>query len=161
MAATSAMKPGIGGRRYRNTGTYGSPTWAAQLLDLNVTASLPWDWHEAGSRETRAKLYMKGRADLQIGVKSRSDDAEVGAVAILAAAMSPTVVLDSLVLNGLITVEGASGFRAEFLVNLTGEPQEADGSIYHDYELKPTWTANGYPRTVVMGAASAPTFITL
>jgi hypothetical protein len=161
MAATSAMKPGIGGRRYRNTGTYGSPTWTAQLLDLDVISSLPWDFVEAGSRETRAKLYMKARADMQIQVKSRSDDADTGAVAILAAAMSPTAVLDCLVLNGLITVEGASGFRAEFLVNLTGEPQEADGSIYHTYDLKPTWTANGYPKTVVMGAASAPTMATL
>lgn len=161
MAAASAMKPGIGGRRYRNTGTYGSPSWTAQLLDLDVTASMPWDYVEAGSRETRAKLYMKARADMSIQVKSRADDADAGALAILAAAMSPTSVLDCLVLNGLISVEGVSGFRAEFLVSLTGEPQEADGSIYDTYELKPTWTLNGFPKTVVMGSGSTPTFTTL
>lgn len=162
MAAASTLKPGIGGRRYRNSGSYGSPTWTAQLLDLDVTSSLPWDFVEAGSRATRAKLYMKARADLQIQVKSRADDADAGAVAIMAAAMSPTATLDCLVLNGLITTEGATGFRGEFLVNLTGEPQEADGSIYDTYDLKPTWTTNAAgPSTVVMGAASAPTFTAL
>ena len=76
--------------------------------------------------------------------------------------MSPTLTLDSLVLNGLITTEGASGYRGEFLVSLTGEPQEADGSIYHTYELKPTFTTNAAgPSTVVMGAGSAPTFTAL
>ena len=155
MAATSALKPGIGGRRYRNTGTYGSPTWTAQTNDLDVTCSLPWDYVEAGSRATRAKVYMKARADLQIQVKARADDADAGSIALLAAAMSPTTVMDCLVLNGLITTEGASGFRGEFLVSLTGEPQEADGSIYDTYDFKPTWTTNAAgPSTVVMGATS-------
>lgn len=162
MSAVSAPKPGIGGRRYSNTGTYVSPTWTPQTLDLDVTCSLPWDYVEAGSRATRAKLYMKARADLSIQVKARADDADTGAVAIRAAAMSPTAVLDSLVLNGLITTEGATGYRGEFLVSLTGEPQEADGSIYDTFELKPTFTANAAgPSTVVMGAASAPTMTAL
>lgn len=162
MAAASANKPGIGAKRYRNTGTYGSPSWTAQNFDLSVTCNMPWDWVEAGNRATRAKLWMKARTELRFSVVAKSDDADVGAVAILAAAMSPTVVLDSLVLNGLISVEGVSGYRGEMLVNLDQEPQEADGSIYHTYELRPTFTTNAVgPSTVVMGAGSAPTFIAL
>lgn len=161
MAATSANKPGIGGRRYRNTGTYGSPTWGAQNNDKDVTVSLPWDYVEAGSRATRAKLYMKARADMQAQVVARADDADAGSLAIYQAAFSPTAVLDCLILNGLISIEGVYGFRAEFLVSLTGEPQEADGSIYDTFELKPTFTLNGVPSTVVMGAASAPTITAL
>lgn len=162
MAAASANKPGIGGRRYRNTATYGTPTWTAQLYDLSVTPNAPWGWVEAGSRGTRAELSMKARMALRIMIRAKADDADVGAVAILAAAMSPTAVLDSLILNGLITTEGAAGFRGEFLVNLDGEPQEADGSIYHDYELRPTQTTNAAgPSTVIMSAGSVPTFIAL
>ena len=162
MSAVSALKPGVGGRRYRNTGTYGSPTWTAQTLDKDVTCNMPWDMAEAGARGTRAKLYMKTRADLLITVVSRADDADAGALAILAAAMSPTAVIDSLILNGLITVEGTSGYRGEFLVNLTGEPQEIDGSIYDTYELKPTWTTNAVgPSTVIMGATSTINAIAL
>lgn len=161
MAAVSAMKPGIGGRRYRNTGTYAGPTWVHQALDKDVTSSLPWDYVEAGSRETRAKLYMKARADLQVSVVARADDLDAGMVSIYAAAMSPTVVQDCLVLNGLISVEGVQGFRAEFLVSLTGEPQEADGSIYDTFELKPTWTLNGYPKTILTGAGSTLVSIAL
>ena len=158
MATASANKPGIGGRRYRNTGSYGSPTWTAQLFDLSVTPSMPWDFVEGGMRSTRAKTYMKARADLSIQVMAKVDDSDAGALAILAAAMSPTTVIDCLVLNGLISVEGVSGFRGEFLVNLTGEPQEADGSIYVSFDLKPTWTLNAVgPSTVIMGAGSSIT----
>ena len=161
MAATSAVKPGIGGRVYRNTATYGSPTWTAQQSVKDCTPSIPWDMQEAGSRETRAKLYAKTRADLGVQLVMRADDAATDFNAFADAAVSPTAVLDLLILDGLISVEGVRGFRAEWNVSLSGQPQEIDGVIYDTFDLKPAWSSNGYPRTVVMGAASAPTFTTL
>lgn len=162
MAAASANKPGIGGRLYRNTGTYGSPTWTHQDRVLSVSPSMPWDYVEAGSRGTRAKLYMQARADLQIQVQMKADDADVGYLAFRTAASVPGTVVDCLILDGLISVEGVHGWRGEFLVSLSGAPQEADGSIYDTFDLKPTFTTNAAgPSTVVMGAASAPTFTAL
>ena len=66
-----------------------------------------------------------------------------------------------LFLDAAITVEGARGFRAHWNVNLTGQPQEIDGSIYDSFDLKPGWSSDGYPKTVVMGASSTPTFTAL
>lgn len=162
MPAASANKPGVGGRAYRNTGTYGSPTWGPEGMVKDATPSMPWDMAEGGSRATRAKTYMKTRADLSISVVMKADDADSGYLAWRAAAVSPTAVLDLLILDGLISVEGVHGFRGEFLVNLTGQPQEIDGSIYDTFELKPSWTTNAPgPSTVIMGASSTPTFTAL
>ena len=64
-------------------------------------------------------------------------------------------------LVGLISVEGVHGFRAHFNVNLTGQPQEADRIIYDEFELKPGWSSDGDPSTVIMGASSTPAFTAL
>jgi hypothetical protein len=156
-AASTAAKVGVRAKAYRNTGTYGSPTWAAMGLVKDATPSMPWDWVESGARETNAKLYAKARADLGVSFTMRADDADTAYNAIADAAMSQTAVVDILFLNAAITVEGCRGFRSEWLINLTGEPQEIDGSIYDSFDAKPTWTSNGFPKTVVMGASSTPT----
>lgn len=161
MAATSAVKVGPGGKAYRNTGTYGSPTWTAMGLVRSVSPSMPWDMVEAGARETRAKLYAKARADLKVSFDMRADDADDAFSAVADAAVSPTVLLDILFLDGPLTAEGARGFRAAWNINLTGQPQEIDGSIYDQFEAAPGWSSDGYPSTVKMGATSTPTFTVL
>jgi hypothetical protein len=162
MAAASANKPGIGGRVYRNTGTYGSPTWTVQSYVHSVRPSMAWGMVEAGNRATRAELFMKARAALTIEVMMKADDADAGYQAFRVAAMSPTAVLDLLILDGLISVEGVSGWRGEFLANLTSAPQEIDGSIYDTFELRPTFTLNAVgPSTVIMAASSVITPIAL
>lgn len=160
MAATGAVKPGVKGGAYRNTGSYGSPTWTLMSLVKDVTPALPWDMAEAGSRETRAKLYGKTRVDLGVQFSMRADDLDAGFNAVADAAVSPTTALDLMFLDGLIATEGARGFRAQWLINMTSQPQEIDGNIYNQFEAKPAWSSDGYPKSVVMGAASAPTFTT-
>lgn len=161
MAATSEVKVGVRAKAYRNTGTYGSPTWVAMGLVKDATPNMPWDMLEAGARETNAKLYAKGRADLSVQFTMRADDADAAYNAVADAAASQTATLDLMFLNAAVTKEGARGFRAEWLINLTSEPQEIDGSIYDQFEAKPTWTSNGYPKTVVMGATSTPSFVAI
>lgn len=157
-AAVAGVKAGVNAKIYRNTGTYGSPTWTAVGLVKDDTEGTPWDMVEAGARETKAKLYAKTRTDISESVVVRADDSDAGYNAFATAAESQTTVMDLLILDGPITAEGARGLRAEFLVNKTGKPKEIDGVIYVTFELKPTWTSNGYPSSVVMGASSAPTF---
>lgn len=103
------------------------------------------------------KLYGKTLVDISAQVVFRADDADAGFIAFVAAHWSRTTVLDLLILNGLITVEGVMGVRAEFLVSLSGEPQDIGGAIATTFDLKPTYSANGYPKSVIMAAASTPT----
>lgn len=158
MAAASAVKPGIKGGLYRNTGTYGSPTWTEVGLVREATVSMPWDMSEAGARQTNSKLYGKTRVDPGITFDLRADDADTAYIAIFAAAVSQSTQLDLMALDGKITVEGAMGVRGKWIINQTGQAQPIDANIYTPFEAKPAWSSDGYPTSVIMGAASTPAF---
>jgi len=161
MAATAGVKTGIGAVLYYNTASFGTPTWAAIGLVKDVNPSLPWEKAEAGARYTRAKVFVKTRAEISIDATVRADNADAAYVLMKDASLSPTTTMDFLCLDGKITDEGAHGYRAECLLECTGAPQEIDGAIYDTFHLIPAVTANGAPATVKMGAASTPTLTVL
>lgn len=162
-AATAGAKVAIAGVVYRNTGTYGSPTWTACPLIRDVTPNFPWDMVDASVRGSRAKLYAKTQIDLGAQVVMRADDADTDYNAWVDAAVSPTGKLDLLILDGPITAEGARGVRAEFVVGMSTQAQAIGDVVYSTFDLKPGvgTTITNYPATVKMGAASAPTFTAL
>ena len=160
--ATPGVKLGIKAVMYRNTGTYGSPSWSAMNSIRDVTVTCPWDMVEAITRGSRTKLYAKTLMDLGFSAMVRKDDVSADAVALLAEAMDDTVI-DYLVLDGPITVAGSTGFRAHLLVNLSSEDQGAGAVIYDSYEFKPGFASNDdgstlyTPKYVVIGESSAIT----
>lgn len=157
MAAAAGAKVGIKGQTLRNTGTYGSPTWAAIALIRDVTTMRAWDTADASARESRAKLYAKTMVDVGATLTVRADDVNTGYQALYDASNSPSSVVDLLILDGPLATEGSAGVRGEFLVSETGAPQEAGGVIYSTFDFKPKWTSNGYPSSVDVGATSALT----
>lgn len=157
MAAAAGVKVGIKGALMRNTGTYGSPTWAAVALVRDVTPVRAWDTADASARESRAKLYAKTMIEVGATAVVRADDVNTGYQALYDASNSPSSVVDLLIIDGPLTTEGSAGVRAEFLVSETGAPQEAGGVIYATFDLKPAWTSNGYPSSVDVGSTSALT----
>lgn len=158
MAAATQLLPGINCGLYSNGGTYGSPSWADQTLVKSVKSGKPWDFAEASWRETPVKLFAKTLVDLSLQVMMRSDPASTIFAAWLAAHWSRTTVLDLLILNSKITTEAATGIRGEFLVSLSDDAQELEGIVFTTFDLKPTLTANGLPKSVIMGASSTPAF---
>lgn len=157
MSATSQILPGIRGGAYRNSATYASPTWVIMPLVRDATPQWVWDFVEASVRATSAKLYAKSQVDVGGSLVLRADPADAAYLALIDASASRTSVLDLLLLDALITVEGSHGIRGEFLVGAEPQDQSIGGVIYTTFQLKPTYTANGFPGYVVMGAASAPT----
>ncbi len=158
MAEVAAFKTGVGCGLYRNTATFGTPTFTIQTEVQSVTPSSAWDWVEASSRASAAKLYGKSLVDISYQVVMRADDLATDWETFMAAHWSRTTVMDLLILNGLISVEGVRGVRAEFFCSLDGEPQDIGGSVMSTFTLKPTMTTNGYPRSVIMGASSTPAY---
>lgn len=156
MATTPGVKLGIKAVMYRNTGAYGSPSWSAMTSIRDVTVTCPWDMVEAITRGSRTKLYAKTLMDLGFSAMVRKDDNSTDAVALLAAAMQDTV-LDCLILDGPLTTEGSTGFRAHLLVNLPSEDQGASAVIYDSYEFKPGFSSEGVPKYITVGASSALT----
>ena len=158
MAATSAVKPGIAGGVYRNTGSYGSPTWTEVTLVRDVSPTFPWDMADASVRATRAKLYAKTQVDLGFSIVIRADDADTGYVALFDAAMSPTTLIDMMILDGDIATEGAMGIRMHANVSMGSQTQGAGDIVYTTFDLKPGYSSDGVPKSVKMGASSAPSF---
>lgn len=157
-AAVSAVKHGVSARIYRNTGTYGTPVWTAVNLVKDVTGGTPWNKTEAGARETTAMLFARTRINLTRSVTIRADDLDAGYQAFLTSSQDKTSVIDMMILDGLISTEGAHGHRAHYGCSNTDNPQEIDGVIYDVFEVSPEWHSSGYPSKVVMGASSTPTF---
>lgn len=153
MATTPGVKLGIKAVIYRNTGSYGSPSWAAMNSVRDVTVTAPFDMVEAITRSSRVKLYAKTLMDLGVQLMVRKDDNSTDAVAILAAAMNDTV-FDCLVLDGPLATEGSTGFRSHFIINLASESQGAADVIYDTYDLKPCFSADGTPKYVTIGASA-------
>lgn len=158
MAAVAGVKAGIAARAYRNTGSYASPTWTAADLVRDATPAFPWDMVDASARSTRAKLYGKTQIDLSVQIVVRADDADTAYQAFVDAAFSPTTLIDMMILDGPVTAEGARGVRAHFNFSLSGQPQGAGDLIYATFELKPGYSTDGVPKSVVMGASSSTTF---
>jgi hypothetical protein len=158
MAAVSKVKAGIAAKAYVNTGSYGTPVWAAADCVADAQPAFPWDFGDASSRATRAKLYGKTQIDLSCQLVCRADDADATYQDFVDAAFDDETALDMLILDGAITDEGARGVRAHYLFSLSSQPQGRGDLVYSTFDIKPSYSTEGAPKSVVMGAASAPTF---
>jgi hypothetical protein len=156
MPAVSAVKLGINAKVYRNTGTYGSPTWTAIDLVRDASMNLPWDFGEASARVTKVKLYAPTQIDFNIQITVRMDDADTAYNALWDAMVTP-VALDLLVLDGPVTTEGVRGVRCHFYVSLTGIDQGIGAVEYANFDLKAGFHVDGVPKAIEVGAASALT----
>lgn len=158
MAEASKVKVGVLSKVYRNTGTYGSPTWAAVDLVRDVTISGKWNRSDASARQTKALLQAKTQIAITGSLTIRSDDADAGYQALYDASMSVSdSAPDLLILDGAITVEGAKGFR--FHANLDFEQDQSIGNVlYTTMSIDPAWNAGGYPSYAEVGSGSTVTF---
>ena len=156
MAIEDTNNLGIDSAVYLNEGTYGSPDWLELTCIRNVTPATPWDKVLADSRATRVKLYEHAQVDLQTSIEVLANFADTTYTPLFDAAVARTK-LDILVLAGKLTVEGSRGYRSHMLVSETGETQGIGDVVYDTYELNPTYHSDGYPQSVVVGAAEAIT----
>ena len=162
MAAAYGIKIGPKCVAYRNTGTYGTPTWTAITFVRDAQVAIPWDLVEASIRDTRVKLYHPTQIDFAVSLTVRCDDADAGYQALLGAAQEGTTI-DMMILDGLVSVEGSAGVRSHFHVSMTGQPQGTGDVLYATFDLKPGFGLDGSsaaakPKYAVAGAASAMTF---
>lgn len=162
MAAAYGIKIGPKCVAYRNTGTYGSPTWTAMSFVRDAQAATPWDFQDASIRDTRVKMYHPTQIDFAFSLTVRCDDADAGYQALLGAAQEGTA-LDLLILDGPVSTEGSAGVRSYFHVSMTGQPQGMGDVLYATFDLKPGFGLDGSsapakPKYAVAGASSALTY---
>jgi hypothetical protein len=158
MAEVSAIQPAIAAGLYRNTGTYGTPTWAEITFVRDVNPSMKWNYGDASTRDTKAVLQGKTQMAISGTIVVRADPADAGYQALFTASVTVSASApDLMILDGDIATEGVKGVRLH--ANLDFEQNQEIGSIiYTTFAYNPAWHTDGKPSFVEMGAASVPTF---
>lgn len=157
MAEAAAIQPAVDAGFYYNAATYGTPTWTEITIIRDVPdAGQKWDFADASARASRAKLFGKTLVDLSGTVSARADPADAGYQKLFDAAVTRTP-LDVMILDGDVATEGVKGKRLHIGCSI-GQDQSISNVIYTDFEYKPMYHSDGYPKYVEMGAASTPTF---
>lgn len=146
---------GVKAKLYRNTASYGSPTWTEITLVGDSSVNASWDEGDGSARVSRVKQVAKTMMGLELTAKVRVDLTDAGYLALMTALHSDTPI-DLLVLNGPSTTNGVQGYRADFHVMSASEDQAMGNVIFKDFALKPSVSSNLAKKVTV--AASAPVF---
>lgn len=153
------VKKGYLAKMYRDTGTFGSPTWNEVDVVKDIAYTYVKESLEASTRASgKVKEYEPGRGDFTITGKIRSDEDSADFVAFETAFLADSL-LDIMILDGGSTVNGSRGYRMEFKLHKLDEDQAEDGILYREFELKPCISSNA--KQSVLVASGAPAFTAL
>jgi hypothetical protein len=150
-----AAKLGIKCKFYRNTASYASPTWVAVTCISDASLEAAWDEGEANTRETRIKLAMKTMLALGFTAKLRASDVNDAAYTAIIAALLTDASLDLMILNGLETTTGVTGFRVACQVFSANEDQGLGAVVYDEVRFKPTPNVDSNYSSVLVTAGAA------
>ena len=151
---------GVTSKLYRNTGSWGTPTWVAIDKVDGLELDSGWNTSTSGDRGQGVDTVEKTTATLNITGRVKQDDSDAGYAALLAGYLSRSPI-DLMVLNGASNSNGATGFRAMWHVTRFAEPQGRDVVIYRDFTLVPAGYDSTTPAQSVAVASGAPAFTTL
>jgi hypothetical protein len=147
---------GILAKLYHNTGaSYAAPTWSSIDLISDVKIGAKWDKADASTRSSRVKIYGKPMLDIEITGKIRCDLTDAGFLAFYNGYLLDQV-LDLMILNAASTVNGARGYRADFLVLGSDEDQALSVVEFEDFTMAPGLSTN-LPQSVLV-TTGAPVF---
>lgn len=150
---------GINAKMYRNSGTYGSPSWAEVADISDLTLNPAFQETKFGTRASRIGRSAKTLSDLTYSGKIKVDLDEADYIAFRDAHLSPDGVLDLMILTGGSTTNGVWGYRGEFQVNITGQDQGLNAKMYDDFTLAPSDTDNAFTKAIVASGSAAFTAV--
>lgn len=122
---------------YRNTGSYGSPTWSVVPTVKDVMLPLTkgeWDASTRASQfEITAPILIKAQLDFQI-VRKTTTDAHLDA---LIAAFFASTQIEFAVMDGDIVTTGSKGLRASMEILKADQSQKLTEGVLWDFTVKP------------------------
>lgn len=126
---------------YRNTGTYGTPTYAevenVQDLNLNVSTS-EGDVTTRGNASSGFRAKIPVLSDGEISFKMIYDQSDADFTAIQTAFQNKSTI-EFFVLDGATGTSGTKGLRATCCVFNFSQAQPLENAITVDVVLKPTY----------------------
>lgn len=151
------MPLGIECKTYRNTATYGSPTWSEITLISDFTLDPTWDTVEALTRESRIKRMVTTLLALETSGKIlvRKTDSNYSAFVTAFYAQS---MMDLLILDASKDVAGAEGVRGEFYISKLTDEQGPATLRYRDFTIVPALSENAFSRATTGGSPVVITY---
>lgn len=133
---------GLSGKVYRNTGTYGSPTWNEIPNVKDLTLSLEKDESDATTRAGSGwKQTVATLKDASIEWDMIWDPTDADFTALRDSFLNNTT-LDLMVLDGANTVTGNQGLRADMQVFNLSREENLTEVMMVKITVKPTFSAN-------------------
>jgi hypothetical protein len=149
-----AARTGFAHKLYRNTGTFGSPTWTEVKNIGDIKIPLIDTEVNQNSRATRFKQYLKGHVDLKPNFPIPYDpSASSDYLAFEAAAQSADATLDLAFADGAIATVGTKYIRIPEALIFFGERDEAlEGVVMQPVTCAPKLNATNQPSYVTVSA---------
>lgn len=133
---------GLNAKLYRNSGTYGSPTWVEFKNVVDLTDNDDMEEAEVTTRGSAGIAEFEPTirtVSLEFQMVSKTGDTDLAAVR---SAYSARTSLDMVALDGAIDEVGATGVRARFKVFSFKKGQELKGAQMIDVTMKPCGDTN-------------------
>lgn len=130
---------------YRNTGTYGSPTWDLVANVKDLTLNLDKDEVDVTTRASNGfKEFVDGLIDASIEFQMLWDTSDADFTAIQGAFFNKTAI-EFLILDGASNVAGSQGLRATCMIKSFSRSETLGEALMVDVSIRPTKNANAAP----------------
>lgn len=149
----ASAKLGVNCKAYRNTGSYGSPTWNefTEFTDFSVAGD--WDAVDVFRRGQRVKQKVKTLLGIEVSAKHLAIDkpasADTSDYTALMDAFLGDGTIDVLILNGAVATSGVRGYRFDAQVHGATEDQGPGAVLMDEIKLVPCPTDND-PQAVLI-----------
>ena len=151
---------GIDSKVYRNTGTYGSPTWTEITLVRDVQVNPSWNRADGSSRGSKVMAEAKTQLALAFTLSVKVSLTDAGYIALMDSFVDSDGTLDLMILNGGSTTNGVEGWRFDAGVFTASEDQSIGNVLYRDFEIGPSAHGTNESKRVVV-ATGAPGFASI
>ena len=138
----ATAKLGLDAKLYRNTGSYGSPSWAEIENVRDLTLSMPKgeaDVSTRGNGGWGADAGTLKRASIEFSMVNRESDTDLDAIR---DSFLNNTDVEYAVMDGNITTSGSEGLRATMQVFNFSRNEALEEAITYDVSIKPTIADN-------------------
>lgn len=133
---------GINCKLYRNTGSYGSPTWTVinEVQDCRLVVNIgEADVTTRGGNGWEQMAAVLKSASIEFGLLNVPGSANFTAIRTAAINLTP---IELLVLDGAYNVAGSQGLRAECGIFNFSRNEELKSATRYEVTAKPTYSVN-------------------
>jgi hypothetical protein len=155
--AAPATKYGYKSKDYHNSGSYGTPTWGAVDQMESSTVVIEHDQNPASARQGGVHADEPGMVRITVNMRIRKDYSDAKFLALMTA-MKNKAAIDMMFLDDALTVNGATGTRANGKLHGWEEPRGLGDTLYITTTFRGCVTDPAEPASHVVVTSGAPVF---